>query len=103
MNFTQRQIDEILEKISKSGYDSLTKEEKEAGIKHLAKKQGCFHIIGAKQIDNVKEIIICEGFATAVSIHEAIKKPVVMGIDIYNIENLVKIFKDKFPDKNIIY
>ena len=80
----------------------LTKEEKEAGIKHLAKKQGCFHIIGAKQIDNVKEIIICEGFATAVSIHEAIKKPVVMGIDIYNIENLVKIFKDKFPDKNII-
>lgn len=80
----------------------LTKEEKEAGIKHLAKKQGCFHIIGAKQIDNVKEIIICEGFATAVSIHEAIKKPIVMGIDIYNIENLVKIFKDKFPDKNII-
>jgi membrane associated rhomboid family serine protease len=29
VNFTQRQIDEILEKISKSGYDSLTKEEKE--------------------------------------------------------------------------
>jgi membrane associated rhomboid family serine protease len=27
VNFTQRQIDEILEKISKSGYDSLTKEE----------------------------------------------------------------------------
>ena len=29
VNFTQRQIDEVLEKISKSGYDSLTKEEKE--------------------------------------------------------------------------
>jgi membrane associated rhomboid family serine protease len=29
VNFTQRQIDEILEKISKSGYESLTKEEKE--------------------------------------------------------------------------
>lgn len=29
VNFTQRQIDEILDKISKSGYDSLTKEEKE--------------------------------------------------------------------------
>lgn len=29
VNFQQRQIDEILEKISKSGYDSLTKEEKE--------------------------------------------------------------------------
>lgn len=29
VNITQRQIDEILEKISKSGYDSLTKEEKE--------------------------------------------------------------------------
>lgn len=29
VNFKQRQIDEILEKISKSGYDSLTKEEKE--------------------------------------------------------------------------
>ena len=28
-DFTQRQIDEILDKISKSGYDSLTKEEKE--------------------------------------------------------------------------
>lgn len=29
VNFTQRKIDEILEKISKSGYESLTKEEKE--------------------------------------------------------------------------
>ena len=29
VNFTHRQIDEILEKISKSGYESLTKEEKE--------------------------------------------------------------------------
>jgi len=29
VNFKQRQIDEILEKISKSGYESLTKEEKE--------------------------------------------------------------------------
>ncbi len=29
VNVTQRQIDEILDKISKSGYDSLTKEEKE--------------------------------------------------------------------------
>lgn len=28
-NFTQKQIDDILDKISKSGYDSLTKEEKE--------------------------------------------------------------------------
>ena len=28
-DITQRQIDEILDKISKSGYDSLTKEEKE--------------------------------------------------------------------------
>lgn len=28
-NFTQKQIDEILDKISKSGYDTLTKEEKE--------------------------------------------------------------------------
>ena len=28
-NFTQKQTDEILDKISKSGYDSLTKEEKE--------------------------------------------------------------------------
>lgn len=26
---TQKQIDDILDKISKSGYDSLTKEEKE--------------------------------------------------------------------------
>ena len=28
-DFTQKQIDDILDKISKSGYDSLTKEEKE--------------------------------------------------------------------------
>ena len=27
--FKQKQIDDILDKISKSGYDSLTKEEKE--------------------------------------------------------------------------
>ena len=28
-DFTQKKIDDILDKISKSGYDSLTKEEKE--------------------------------------------------------------------------
>ena len=28
-DLTQKQIDEILDKISKSGYDSLTKQEKE--------------------------------------------------------------------------
>ncbi|EAV9628627.1 hypothetical protein FFH57_09570, partial [Campylobacter coli] len=52
-----------------------TKEEKEQGIEYSAKKSGCFHLIGAKNLEYCKEFIIAEGFATAATIYKALNKP----------------------------
>ncbi len=36
-----------------------TQEEKDQGVEYLAKKkQGCFHIIGAKTLHNLKRILL---------------------------------------------
>ncbi|KRS63427.1 hypothetical protein DB15_09055, partial [Campylobacter coli] len=74
------------------------KEEKEQGIEYLAKKQGCFHIIGAKTLHNLKEFYICEGFATAATIYKALNKPVIMGIDAGNLSKIVETLKNKFQN-----
>ncbi|EAL6274800.1 hypothetical protein DSU81_08930, partial [Campylobacter coli] len=78
-----------------------TKEEKEQGIEYLAKKQGCFHIIGAKTLHNLKEFYICEGFATAATIYKALNKPVIMGIDAGNLSKIVETLKNKFQNTPI--
>ncbi|HDX6280337.1 TPA: DNA primase, partial [Campylobacter fetus subsp. venerealis] len=52
-----------------------SKEEKQQNITYPAKKQGNFFILGAKNLNNVKEVFVCEGFATAASVYEATKNP----------------------------
>lgn len=76
-----------------------TKKEKEQGIEYSAKKSGCFHIVGAKSLEHCKEFIITEGFATAATIHKALNKPVIMGVDAGNLMKIVETLKNKF--KNI--
>ncbi|MBZ7942948.1 toprim domain-containing protein, partial [Campylobacter molothri] len=78
-----------------------TKEEKEQGIEYSAKKTGCFHIIGAKSLEHCKEFIIAEGFATAATIHKALNKPVIMGIDAGNLSKIVETLKNKFQNTPI--
>ena len=75
-----------------------TKEEKEQGIEYSARKSGCFHIVGAKSLEHCKEFIITEGFATAATIHKALNKPVIMGVDAGNLLKIIKTLKNKFND-----
>ncbi|HEG0611737.1 TPA: toprim domain-containing protein, partial [Campylobacter coli] len=78
-----------------------TKEEKEQGIEYLAKKSGCFHLIGAKNLEYCKEFIIAEGFATAATIYKALNKPIIMAVDAGNLENVVKKLSTLYSDRNI--
>ncbi|OCR84646.1 DUF5710 domain-containing protein [Campylobacter fetus] len=78
-----------------------TKEEKEQGIEYPAKKAGCFFIVGAKDLINLDEFQIAEGFATAATITEATGKPTIMAIDSGNIKKVVEELKAVYPDKAI--
>lgn len=78
-----------------------TKEEKEQGIEYSAKKSGCFHIVGAKNLKHCKEFIITEGFATAATIYKALNKPVIMGVDAGNLLKIVESLKNKFQNTPI--
>lgn len=55
------------------------------------KKRGCYFILGNMQDD----AYLCEGYATAVSIHLATKKPVIVAFDAGNIDPVCEVFKDK--------
>ncbi|KAA3685226.1 DUF1738 domain-containing protein (plasmid) [Campylobacter fetus] len=79
-----------------------TKEEKEQGIEYPAKKQGNFFLLGAKNLDNVKEVYVCEGFATAASVYEATKTPSIMGVDAGNLEIVITNIQKKYPKMEII-
>ncbi|EKT0455031.1 DUF1738 domain-containing protein [Campylobacter jejuni] len=79
-----------------------TTEEKEQGIEYPAKKQGNFFLLGAKNLNNVSEVYICEGFATSASVYEATKSPTIMGVDAGNLEIIVTSIKEKHPKMNII-
>jgi len=80
-----------------------TKEEKEQHIDYPAKKQGNFHLLGAKKLNSsIKEVFICEGFATAASVYQATNKPTIMGVDAGNLEIIVTSIKEKFPKMEII-
>lgn len=80
-----------------------TKEEKEQGIEYPAKKQGTFHLLGAKNLHaGMKEVFVCEGFATAASVFQATNKPTVMGVDAGNLEIVITSIKEKFPKMEII-
>jgi putative DNA primase/helicase len=78
----------------------------EDGTKRFAKdgrKEGCFHVIGGMGgLANAKAIIIAEGYATAASIAEALKMPVVVAFDSGNLPHVAKALHEKFPQKPII-
>ncbi len=67
-----------------------------------AKKAGCFFILGAKSLYNIKDVIIVEGFATGASLHEAIQQPIIIAFDVGNVETVAKAINEKYPKKNII-
>lgn len=65
------------------------------------KKAGCFFPIGKKAKHGGK-VIICEGVATGVSIHEATGEQVIVALDAGNLEAVAKLFRSRRPDVEII-
>lgn len=78
----------------------------EDGTKRFAKnsrKEGCFHVVGGlDRIDTAPAIVISEGYATAVSVSEAIGFASVCAFDAGNLESVARALQQKFPDKPFV-
>ncbi len=64
-------------------------------------KSGCFCPIAAKTDDRSK-IVICEGYATGISIRLATMMPVIVAFDAGNLTPVAEIFRKRYPDSEII-
>jgi putative DNA primase/helicase len=74
----------------------------EGAPKHLlknAKKEGHMHVLG--KIEQGSDILVAEGYATAASLHEATRKPVVMAVDSGNLDAVVGELRGKYPTNRI--
>jgi len=93
----------------------LSQAQKQNNEKIYAKKRGNFYIVtdgiaydsktvtlNNQILSNVGKVFLCEGFATAVSVHEASGVPTVVGVDVGNLEYVVRGLQDKFPHLRII-
>ena len=65
-----------------------------------ARKKGCLYPFG--DISSANKILVCEGFATAASIFEAIGIPTIAAFDAGNIYHVVHDLIFKYPTKEII-
>jgi len=65
-----------------------------------ARKQGCFSLLGKLDCDS--PVVICEGYATASTIHEATGWPVVVAFDAGNLMPVCKIWRAKCDERQLI-
>ena len=65
-----------------------------------ARKQGCFSLLGKLDCDS--PLVICEGYATAATIHEATGWPVVVAFDAGNLMPVCKIWRAKSGERQLI-
>lgn len=72
------------------------------GFEKGGKKEGNFFTIGEHH-STAKELLICEGYATGASIHEATGKGVIVAVDAGNLENVGLALRERYPDKIIAY
>ena len=61
--------------------------------------KGCFHVVGGKIEDFA---YLCEGFATACSVHEATGKPAVHCLNASNIVNVIAALREVKPETRFI-
>jgi putative DNA primase/helicase len=64
------------------------------------RKSGCFHIIG--NLDGAVRVCLAEGYATAVTVHQATRCPVVITFDAGNLPPVAKAVRAKLPDSQIM-
>lgn len=63
-------------------------------------KQGACHVLG--ELDPAGLLYLAEGYATAVSVHLAIRQPVVVAFDAGNLEAVAAAFKRAYPDAQLV-
>lgn len=94
----------------------LSNEQKENGEKLLAKKRGNFFVLSddmdlydknlvklnIEALLKYNKVYLCEGFATAASVYEACKMPVIVGLDVGNLEFVVQDFSARFRNIHIM-
>lgn len=92
-----------LQRISKDGKKIIgvikSKEEKERNVEYSARKKGCFYT--QKPLQEQDEFLLCEGFATAMTIQKALNKTTIMAIDAANMIDVAKNLNEKYPNKQI--
>jgi putative DNA primase/helicase len=78
----------------------------EDGVKRFAKdsrKEGCFHVVdGLEKLATASMMVICEGYATAVSLSQALGLPAVAAFDSGNLLPVAQALHAKFPEKPIV-
>jgi phage/plasmid primase-like uncharacterized protein len=63
-------------------------------------KKGNFHVLG--DIEDCTLIYVAEGYATAASIHEVTKNPVVVAADCGNLHSVISNLRSKYPNSKIV-
>ena len=64
------------------------------------RKRGCYFFIGGKEAD--KTLLICEGLATGLSLHESTRLPVLVAFDAGNLEHVARLARNKHPMREIV-
>ncbi len=79
------------------GLQKIYKNADKRFISKIEKANSFFEIKAAS-----KNLFICEGYATAISLYMATKAHVIAAMDCYNLEKIAPLIKTKYPEKNII-
>lgn len=90
-----------LQRISESGSKiiGVIKNKDERDIEYSARKKGCFYT--QTPLQEHKQFYLCEGFATAMSLQELLKEPVIMGVDAGNLKAVIQDLKQDYPNTKI--
>jgi ATP-dependent exoDNAse (exonuclease V) alpha subunit/phage/plasmid primase-like uncharacterized protein len=64
-----------------------------------ARKTGCFHVLG--DLKGAKDVMICEGYATGATLHQASGKPVVVAMDAGNLKAAALAVREALPKAKI--
>lgn len=65
------------------------------------RKQGCYFLIGRIKPDT-DLVLVCEGFATGASLHQATGLPVMVAFDAGNLEPIATMLRGKLPNARIV-
>ena len=64
--------------------------------------KGSYAVVGGQTINTAKNILLAEGFATAVSLHEATKQPVFIAFSATNLKPVLENMMKQWPDKTVV-